>query len=86
MTPSMREKLDFKVNVQNLLSTVVIAGGLIAWANNMASRVASLEEWKRTQEAVEKRQDEQNLRREDQILQAIAELRADLKRNLEKRR
>ncbi|BDU72382.1 hypothetical protein [Mesoterricola silvestris] len=71
---TLHERLDTKINVQNLLSAVVIAGGLIAWANSMSSRVTALEEFKRSQEALDRRQDEESNRRQDQILAALKEL------------
>jgi outer membrane murein-binding lipoprotein Lpp len=77
---TLHERLDTRINLQNLLSAIVIAGGLIAWANSMSSRVTALEEFKRSQEALDRRQDEESNRRQDQILKAVQDLGAKVDR------
>ena len=77
---TLHERIDTRINLQNLLSALVIAGGLIAFANQLTSRVASLEESRRAQELLDKRQDEEANRRQDQILKALDVLGAKVDR------
>ena len=76
VTPQMVEDrrhwhLDKTLNVSHLLTTIVIAGSLFAYANNMDRRVAILEEKMQTQAT-------QN----SQAQAEVKELAADVKHEL----
>ena len=40
---TLHERFDTRINVQNLLAAMAIAGGLIAWGIRIDSRVSALE-------------------------------------------
>jgi len=78
---TLRERFDTTFNVQNLLTAIIIAAGLIAYANHLEGRVSRLEEFrvdqesfKHAQELIDRRQDEEANRRQDQILEALKDL------------
>jgi hypothetical protein len=77
---TLYERLDTRINLQNLLSALAIAGGLIAWAMRIDSRISVLEEAKKSQEIRDTLQDTESNRRQDQILMAVKDLGAKVDR------
>jgi hypothetical protein len=77
---TLYERLDTRINLQNLLSARAIAGGLIAWAMRIDSRISVLEEAKKSQEIRDTLQDTESNRRQDQILMAVKDLGAKVDR------
>lgn len=77
--------LDKTLNVSHLLTTVVIAGSLFAYANNMDRRVAVLEEKMQAQAQAQSRahSDVKDLARE--VKDELRLLRADLMRAVQER-
>lgn len=53
----MSLSVDYKINVQNLLTALAMAGGLIAWGMRIESRISVVEVEQRTQKEVDRRQD-----------------------------
>ena len=64
--------LDKTLNVSHLLTTVVIAGSLFAYANNMDRRVAILEEKMQVQS-------QENKRASDEVRELAADVKHELR-------
>lgn len=82
---TLHERLDTRVNVQNLLSALVIAGGLVAWGMRIDSRVTALEGSAASQKLLDDRQDLEANRRQDQANTQFQVLNAKLDRLIERR-
>lgn len=82
---TLHERLDTRVNVQNLLSALVIAGGLVAWGMRIDSRVTALEGNAAAQKSLDDRQDLEANRRQDQANTQFQVLNAKLDRLIERR-
>lgn len=65
------ERFDTSINLQNLLSAVVIAGGMIAWGMSMQSRISVVESVQHIQAEIDKRQDNEKDRLQDQLQDQI---------------
>lgn len=77
-------KLDTSVNLQNLLSALMIAGGLVAWAMRMESRMSAIETHQKAQVDVDKRQDSERSRIEDLVLAQLQRFETKLDRHTER--
>lgn len=77
------ERFDTSINLQNLLSAVVIAGGMIAWGMSMQSRISVVESVQHVQAEIDKRQDNEKDRLQDQINTQFKSLNDKLDRLIE---
>ena len=72
--------LDKTLNVSHLLTTIVVAGSLFAYANNMDKRVAILEEKMQTQATENKRASEEVKELATDVKHELRALRTELLR------
>jgi len=80
---TISERFDTSINLQNLLSAVVIAGGMIAWGMSMQSRISVVESVQHVQAEIDKRQDNEKDRLQDQINTQFKSLNDKLDRLIE---
>ena len=82
---TLHERFDTKINVQNLIAALAFAGGLIAWGMRMDSRVSVLEACQKTQAEVDRRQDVERDRLQDQLQIRLQRMEDKLDRLAERR-
>ena len=78
-------KLDTSFNLQNFLSALAIAGGLVTWAMHLESRMSVIEATQKAQSESDKRQDAEKDRLQDQIEVQLQRVEAKLDRLVEQR-
>ncbi|BDU76286.1 hypothetical protein [Mesoterricola sediminis] len=79
-------KLDMSFNLQNFLTAMAIAGGLVAWGMRIESRISVVESTVAAQKEIDKRQDAEKDRSQDQVRADLKEIQAKLDRLIERRR
>lgn len=79
-------KVDMSFNLQNFLTAMAIAGGLVAWGMRIESRISVVESSLQTQKEIDKRQDAEKDRSQDQVRADLKEIQAKLDRLIERGR
>jgi hypothetical protein len=78
--------LDKTFSVSHLLTTVGIMITALAWASKQDARITSLEEGRKTQAEIDRRQDESRTNDMQYIRDAVREIRSDIKQLREEKR
>ncbi len=62
---TLHERVDTKINLQNLLTAVALSGGLITWGMRMEARLSVVEQVQKVKDEIDKRQDVEKDRMQD---------------------
>lgn len=81
---TLHERFDTRINLQNLLAALAIAGGLVAWAMRMDGRLTALETAQKAQADVDRRQDAERDRTQETVTSQLRRMEDKLDRLVER--